>query len=116
MVSIKTLLLCPSLSLSPLYYYCIDTHVMNVRVSSLVTYLPNSNRTYSLFPTDIHKRSLGKPGYPKSLDTLERLTEIKGECLIIFGKQDNHVSREGRKEIKEAMEDAEYVLIKYVPI
>ncbi len=59
-----------------------------------------------LFPTDIHKRSLGKPGYDKSLDTLHRVKEIKGEVLLIFGKQDNHVSRDGRREIHETMEDA----------
>ncbi len=56
-----------------------------------------------LYATDIHKRSLGKG---TNDDSLERLNEIKGELLLIWGKQDPHVPREGRALIHDAMTHA----------
>jgi carboxymethylenebutenolidase len=56
-----------------------------------------------LYATDIHKRSLGKG---TNDDSLDRLNEIKGELLMIWGKQDPHVPREGRALIYDAMTDA----------
>jgi carboxymethylenebutenolidase len=55
------------------------------------------------YPTDIHKRSLGKG---LSDNTLDRIPEIKGELLIVFGRQDPHVPREGRTTIYNAISDA----------
>jgi carboxymethylenebutenolidase len=55
------------------------------------------------YATDIHKRSLGKGMNDNSLD---RMKEIKGEMLMIWGRQDPHVSREGRALILNAMTDA----------
>jgi carboxymethylenebutenolidase len=52
------------------------------------------------YATDIHKRSLGKG---MSDDTLDRMPEIRGEMLMIWGRQDPHVPREGRRLIYEAM-------------
>lgn len=45
------------------------------------------------YPTDIHKHSLGKGENDNSLD---RISEIKGELLMIFGRQDPHIPQEGR--------------------
>src|SRR5258707_11385316 len=45
------------------------------------------------YPTDIHKRSLGKG---LNDDTLDPIPEIRGELLLVFGRQDPHVPREGR--------------------
>jgi carboxymethylenebutenolidase len=56
------------------------------------------------YATDIHKRSLGKG---MSDDTLDRMGEIDGELLMVWGRQDPHVPREGRTLIREAMDDAE---------
>lgn len=56
-----------------------------------------------LYATDIHKRSLGKG---MNDDSLERLNEIKGQLLLIWGKQDLHVPREGRALIYDAMTHA----------
>jgi carboxymethylenebutenolidase len=56
-----------------------------------------------LYPTDIHKRGLGKGMHDNSLD---RIKEIKGELLMIFGRQDPHVPREGRAIIYNALADA----------
>ena len=60
-----------------------------------------------LYATDIHKRSLGKG---MSDDTLDRIGEITGEMLMIWGRQDPHVPREGRRVIYEAMNDAGVLL------
>jgi len=64
---------------------------------------PNVLATACFYATDIHKRSLGKG---MKDNTLDRIPEIKGEMLMIFGRQDPHVPREGRRIIYEAMSDA----------
>ena len=55
------------------------------------------------YATDIHKRSLGKGMQD---NTLDRIPEIKGEMLMIWGRQDPHVPREGRQLIHNAVSDA----------
>ncbi len=45
------------------------------------------------YPTDLHKRGLGKG---MNDDSLARTAEIKGELLMIFGRQDPHIPAEGR--------------------
>ncbi len=56
------------------------------------------------YPTDIHK---GGPGAGMNDDSLARTGEIEGEMLMIFGRQDPHIPREGRRIIYDAMSDAE---------
>ncbi|MBK7991984.1 MAG: dienelactone hydrolase family protein [Blastocatellia bacterium] len=55
------------------------------------------------YATDIHKRSLAKG---QNDNTIDRMGEIKGEMLMIWGRQDPHVPREGRMLIYNAMSDA----------
>ena len=55
------------------------------------------------YATDIHKRGLGRGA---SDNTLDRIGEIGGEMLMIWGRQDPHVPREGRALIYNAMTDA----------
>jgi carboxymethylenebutenolidase len=55
------------------------------------------------YPTDIHSRTLGKG---KHDDTLDRLGEIRSQMLMIWGRQDPHIPREGRTLIYNAMTDA----------
>jgi len=55
------------------------------------------------YATDIHKRGLGKGAHDNSLD---RIGEITGEMLMIWGRQDPHTSREGRALIYNALSDA----------
>lgn len=55
------------------------------------------------YATDIHKRSLGAGMNDNSLD---RIPEIKGELLMIWGRQDPHVPLEGRLKIHAALEAA----------
>jgi carboxymethylenebutenolidase len=55
------------------------------------------------YATDIHKRSLAKG---MSDNTLDRIRELKAEMLMIWGRQDPHVPREGRAIIQNALADA----------
>ncbi|RUS15496.1 hypothetical protein BC937DRAFT_92373, partial [Endogone sp. FLAS-F59071] len=52
--------------------------------------------------TDIHGGTLGRGAQD---DSLARVSEIRGELLMIFGKQDTHVPREGRDLIRKTLED-----------
>lgn len=52
------------------------------------------------YATDIHKRGLGKGMNDNSL---ERIAEIKGELLMIWGRQDPHVPAEGRAKVHGAL-------------
>jgi carboxymethylenebutenolidase len=56
------------------------------------------------YATDIHKKGLGKG---TNDNTLARMKEITGEMLMIWGRQDPHVPREGRQIVYNAMSDAE---------
>ena len=56
------------------------------------------------YPTDIHKGSLGKG---MKDDSLARIPEIRSELLMVFGRQDPHVPREGRATIYNALADAD---------
>jgi carboxymethylenebutenolidase len=44
------------------------------------------------YATDLHSRSLGQGGD----DTLERAGDIRGEMLMVWGRQDPHIPVEGR--------------------
>lgn len=64
---------------------------------------PRVKATACFYATDIHKRGLGAG---MSDDSLDRMKEIKGELLMIWGRQDPHVPRDGRRIIYDAMTDA----------
>jgi carboxymethylenebutenolidase len=51
--------------------------------------------TVCYFPTDIHGETLSN----QTSDSLDRCGEIKGELLMIFGKQDTHVPLQERLKI-----------------
>jgi len=59
------------------------------------------------FATDIHSASLGKGKQDNTLIRIRNgdLTQ-NGEVVLIFGKQDTHVPREGRDLIRATLEDA----------
>jgi carboxymethylenebutenolidase len=52
------------------------------------------------YATDIHKRGLGRGLNDNSLD---RIPEIGGELLMIWGRQDPHVPAEGRAKVYAAL-------------
>lgn len=64
---------------------------------------PQVRAAACFYPTDIHKRGLGLGMHDDSLD---RIPEIQGEVVLIFGRQDPHVPTEGRRTIYEALEAA----------
>jgi len=64
---------------------------------------PEVLATACFYATDIHKRGLGAGMNDNSLD---RIPEIRGEMLMIWGRQDPHVPLEGRLKIHAAMEAA----------
>ncbi len=52
------------------------------------------------YATDIHKRSLAKGMQD---DTLDRMHEIRGEMLMVWGRQDPHIPLAGRRVVYDAM-------------
>jgi carboxymethylenebutenolidase len=54
------------------------------------------------YPTDLHGGALGGG----KTDTLARAGEVRGELLLVFGRQDPHVPREGRRLIYETLDRA----------
>jgi carboxymethylenebutenolidase len=63
---------------------------------------PEVLATVCFYATDIHSGSLGKG---KSDDSLARASEIKGELLHIWGRQDPHVPLDGRMKIKARLDE-----------
>ncbi|KAF4572866.1 hypothetical protein EYR40_004050 [Pleurotus pulmonarius] len=67
---------------------------------------PRVLASFCFFATDIHSATLGKG---KQDNTLIRVRngDLEGkEVVMIFGKQDTHVPREGRDLIRKTLEDA----------
>ena len=58
--------------------------------------------TAAFYPTDLHSATLGAG---KKDDTLARIGEIKTPFLFVFGRQDPHVSLEGRRIIQARLEE-----------
>jgi len=58
------------------------------------------------FATDVHSATLGKGMKDDSLIKVKN-GEMKGELVMIFGKQDTHVPRAGRDLIRKSLEDAD---------
>ena len=55
-----------------------------------------------LYATDIHTRSLGKGGD----NSLDRVSEIRSELLLIWGREDPHIPGEGRALLYQTLTDA----------
>jgi carboxymethylenebutenolidase len=57
---------------------------------------PEVRGTVCFYATDIHKHGLGAG---MSDDSMERAGEIKGELLMVWGRQDPHIPTEGRMAV-----------------
>jgi carboxymethylenebutenolidase len=57
---------------------------------------PRVRAAACFYATDIHKASLGKSGD----DSLARAGEIRGELMMVWGRQDPHIPDEGRAKIQ----------------
>lgn len=64
---------------------------------------PEIAATACFYATDLHTNVI--PNQPGQ-HSLERCGEIKGELLMIWGKQDNHIPAEGRAAVYKALSDA----------
>jgi carboxymethylenebutenolidase len=64
---------------------------------------PDVLATACFYATDIHKRSLGEG---MKDDSLDRVKDLKGELLMVWGRQDPHIPAEGRAVIYRALADA----------
>ncbi|MEO6244538.1 MAG: dienelactone hydrolase family protein [Opitutaceae bacterium] len=64
---------------------------------------PEVDAAACFYATDIHKRGLGRGMNDNSLD---RIPEIKGELLMIWGRQDPHIPLEGRLKIQATLNAA----------
>ncbi len=61
---------------------------------------PEIKASACFYATDIHSGTLGKKG---ECDTFERIGEIKGEMMMLWGRQDPHVPAEGRAKIYQEL-------------
>ncbi|KAI8999892.1 dienelactone hydrolase [Hyaloraphidium curvatum] len=53
-------------------------------------------------PTDVHAGSLAKG---KNADTLQRIKDVRGELMVIFGHLDTHIPLAGRTLIREKLNE-----------
>lgn len=60
---------------------------------------PGVAAAFCLYPTDVHSNTL--PAAPGN-NTLDRLGEIQGEVVLVFGRQDPHVPLDGRRRLAAA--------------
>jgi carboxymethylenebutenolidase len=79
--------------------FCLGGHLafraaMNPRVLSAACF----------YATDIHSDSLGRG---KASDSLARASDIRGELMMVWGRQDPHVPPEGRAKIHGRLAEAE---------
>jgi carboxymethylenebutenolidase len=57
----------------------------------------------SFYATDLHTGALGEG---KNADTLARAKEIKGELVMVWGRQDPHIPAPGRRVVYDALTGA----------
>jgi carboxymethylenebutenolidase len=67
---------------------------------------PEIEATACFYATDLHTAVI--PNKPNQ-HSMDRLKDIKGELLMIWGKQDNHIPEQGRKAVYEKMVEAKLV-------
>ena len=56
---------------------------------------PQIEATACFYATDIHTGTLGTK---QPCDTFDRISEIKGELMMLWGRQDPHIPTEGRRK------------------
>jgi len=77
---------------------CIGGHL-----SFRAAFNPDIQAAVCFYATDIHKHGLG---LGMKDDTLERMKEVRGEMLMIWGRQDPHVPGDGRALVYQGMVQA----------
>lgn len=64
---------------------------------------PRVRAACCFYPTDLHSGTIGEG---KNADTLQRVSELRGELVMIWGRQDPHVPATGRATIYQALSAA----------
>jgi carboxymethylenebutenolidase len=64
---------------------------------------PDVRAAACFYPTDLHTGTLGAGG---GADSLTRAGDIRGELLMVLGRQDPHVPAAGRRAIHDALDQA----------
>ncbi|HZV98207.1 MAG TPA: dienelactone hydrolase family protein [Methylophilaceae bacterium] len=64
---------------------------------------PEVKATACFYATDLHLNTM--PNQPGQ-HSMERLSDIKGELMMIWGKQDNHIPAAGRSQVYSKLSDA----------
>jgi len=64
---------------------------------------PEIEACCAFYPTDLHSGTIGEG---ENADTLARVSEIRGELTIIWGRQDPHIPAEGRLKVYQALSEA----------
>ena len=64
---------------------------------------PEVQATACFYATDLHTQII--PNQPNQ-HSMDRLSDIKGELLMIWGKQDNHIPTAGRMQVYQKLSDA----------
>ena len=78
--------------------FCIGGHL-----SFRAALLPEVASAACFYPTDLQAGTLGEE---KKADSLARAKDIRGELLMIFGRQDPHVPLEGREQIYRSLHES----------
>lgn len=66
-------------------------------------FLSEVRATACFYPTDLHSGTLGKGG---NADSLARASEIRGELMMVWGRQDPHIPTAGRRAVYETLDAA----------
>lgn len=77
--------------------FCIGGHL-----AFRAAFQPEVKAAVCCYPTGIHSGKLGRG----TADTLERVNELRGEALLIFGTLDPHVPEAGRSVIEQSLQQA----------
>lgn len=77
--------------------FCIGGHL-----AFRAAFQPEVQAAVCCYPTGIHSGKLGRG----TADTLQRMQQVRGEVLMIFGEVDPHVPAAGRQAIVQHLEQA----------
>lgn len=78
--------------------FCIGGHL-----AFRAALLPEIKAAVCAYPTGLHN---GKLGADADAGTLNRVSEIRGEILVVFGETDPHVPQDARKIIADKLNEA----------
>ncbi|MEM8777518.1 MAG: dienelactone hydrolase family protein [Cyanobacteria bacterium P01_G01_bin.49] len=78
--------------------FCIGGHL-----AFRAAFNPQVKGAVCVYPTGIHNGKLGR----EKADTLERIKDIQGQVLLIFGTEDPHIPQEGRHLIIDSLNQAD---------